>query len=86
VKMSADATADEEIRIFVVRKAGTAIDAEALTHWLIANVPRFMVPRYVEFADALPQTPTLKVQKVVLRGRPLDGAWDREAAGIALPR
>ena len=46
-----------------------------------------MIPRFVEFTDQLPRTPNLKVQKAVLRNRPLDAKlWDREAAGIALPR
>jgi crotonobetaine/carnitine-CoA ligase len=49
-------------------------------------MPRFMVPRFIEFMDALPQTPTYKVQKVLLRNRPIAGVWDREAAGIELPR
>jgi crotonobetaine/carnitine-CoA ligase len=50
-------------------------------------MPRFMVPRFIEFVDALPQTPTMKVQKAVLRARPLAAsAWDRERAGVEVPR
>ena len=86
-KMSDDATADEEIRLIVVRKPDSRLDAEALIRWMIPTMPRFMVPRFVEFLDELPRTPNLKVQKAVLRSRPLDkDVWDREAAGIELPR
>jgi crotonobetaine/carnitine-CoA ligase len=46
-----------------------------------------MIPRYVEFMEALPLTPTQKVQKRLLReSGAADGVWDREAAGIVLPR
>ncbi|HEX4195859.1 MAG TPA: AMP-binding protein [Caulobacteraceae bacterium] len=85
-KQTNQAAADEEIRLIVVRAPGSALDAESLVRWLIPRTPRFMIPRYVEFIDALPRTPTLKVQKAQLRNRPLQGVWDREQAGIELPR
>jgi crotonobetaine/carnitine-CoA ligase len=78
---------DAEIRLFVVPKSGRSIDAAALIRWLIPIMPRFMVPRYVEFATSLPQTPTLKVQKALLRNQPMGpDIWDRERAGIVVPR
>jgi len=86
VKLGSEAGADEEIRLVVVRKPESALDADALTRWLIPRMPRFMVPRFVEFMTALPQTPTLKVQKIQLRNRPIAGVWDREKSGIELPR
>ena len=66
----------------------TFIDAhpEDLVQWLIPRAPRFMIPRYVAFTDALPLTPTQKVRKAVLREAGLADAWDREAEGIELPR
>jgi carnitine-CoA ligase len=86
VKMQDGQGADEEIRLVVVCKSGANVDAAELVRWLIPQMPRFMIPRFVEFMTALPQTPTLKVQKVQLRNRPITGVWDREAAGIELPR
>ncbi len=86
VKMSSQPTADEEIRLVVVRTPGTDLDEPALLRWLIPNMPRFMIPRFIEFVEALPQTPTLKVRKILLRNRPIDGVWDRETVGINLPR
>jgi crotonobetaine/carnitine-CoA ligase len=36
------------------------------------------VPRYIEFVDELPMTPTNKVQKYKLREKGLSGkVWDR---------
>jgi crotonobetaine/carnitine-CoA ligase len=47
-----------------------------------------MIPRYVEIVDALPKTPTMRVRKVELRADSGvgPGVWDREAAGITLPK
>ena len=46
-------------------------------------MPRFAVPRYVRLTDALPQTPTQRVQKYKLRA---DGVttdtYDRELLGL----
>jgi crotonobetaine/carnitine-CoA ligase len=79
--------ADEEIKVVVVRAAGADLDPAELIHWMIPNTPRFMIPRYIEFVDELPRTPTLKVRKAALRDQPLGaGVWDREQSGIVLPR
>jgi crotonobetaine/carnitine-CoA ligase len=87
VRRSAHAGADEEIKIVVERVPGRDVTAEELIRWLIPRAPRFMIPRYVEFMDALPITPTQKVQKKGLRESGVSAAtWDREAAGIDLPR
>ena len=43
------------------------------------RAPYFFVPRYVEVLEALPMTPTNKVQKFKLRERGITPAtWDRE--------
>jgi crotonobetaine/carnitine-CoA ligase len=51
-------------------------------------MPRFMIPRYLEFVDALPKTDaTMRTRKVELRQQALnERTWDREAAGIELPK
>lgn len=87
VKHGDHAGADEEIKIVVERVPGQALEAEDLVRWLIPRTPRFMIPRYVEFIDALPLTPTMKVQKARLRQTGAHGdVWDREAEGVELPR
>jgi crotonobetaine/carnitine-CoA ligase len=47
-----------------------------------------MVPRYVELVDTLPKTEaTQRVKKSLLREAPLnDRTWDREAAGVEVPK
>lgn len=76
---------EDEIKVVVVPQEGATIDPEALTWFLVDRLPYFMVPRYVELADALPKTPTHKVQKALLRESGPTG-WDREAAGITVRR
>ena len=86
VRRSSAPGADEEIKIVVELVVGQTLEAEALIRWLIPRTPRFMIPRYVEFMDALPLTPTQKVRKEVLRQRGIADVWDREAAGVEIPR
>ncbi len=78
---------EEEILICIARKPGAAIEPEALVGFLRERMAHFMVPRYVRFLDALPKTPTNKVQKAELREAGITSdTWDREAAGIILKR
>ena len=79
---------EDEVKVVVVPAAGQTIDPKELIEFLIPTMPRFMIPRYVEVVDALPKTPTMRVRKVELRADTGVGAgvWDREAAGIELPR
>jgi crotonobetaine/carnitine-CoA ligase len=78
---------DDEVMVAVVLEAGAAFDAQAFYAELIPLMPRFALPRYVRVMDALPQTPTQRVQKFKLRA---DGVTpdtvDREAMGIRPPR
>ena len=42
---------------------------------------RFMVPRYLRFAAALPRTPTDKIEKFRLQAEGITSdTWDREAS------
>ncbi|MEN9317274.1 MAG: hypothetical protein RIS35_3667 [Pseudomonadota bacterium] len=68
VAVRSDATEDE-IKACVVLRPGQALGPEALLAFLDDRLPYFMVPRYVEFLDALPKTPTEKVRKQELRAR-----------------
>jgi crotonobetaine/carnitine-CoA ligase len=46
-----------------------------------------MTPRYIEFVDDLPRTPTGKIQKRALRTDLITPAtWDRVEAGVEVPR
>jgi crotonobetaine/carnitine-CoA ligase len=77
---------EDEVKICVVVRPGATLDPQELIEFLAPDMPRFMVPRYVEIVEQLPKTPTHRVRKVELRAGTGTGTWDREAAGVVLPR
>ncbi len=74
---------DEDVKLVVVLRPGKKLSHEELVEFCVERLPKFMVPRYVEFADALPRTPTDKVAKYQLRAQGdhgiTDKTWDSEA-------
>ena len=78
---------EDEVKVAVVRNPGAALTEEALLRHCAAEMPYFMVPRFIEFRADLPRTPMQKVRKVVLREEGITAAtWDREAAGFKVTR
>jgi crotonobetaine/carnitine-CoA ligase len=62
---------EDEVRLFVVRRDETLTAAE-LFEDLKNILPRFMLPRYIQFIDELPRTEaSLRVKKSELRKMPL---------------
>lgn len=77
-----DAGSEQEIKACIVPAPGARLTPLQVLQHCIANVPRFAVPRYIEFVDGLPRTPSNKVQKHLLRATGAGaGCWDREAEG-----
>ena len=77
---------EDEIKIVVVLQPSVSLEARTLIEWCEPRLPYFMVPRYVEFIDKLPKTPTEKIQKYLLRETGTTQAWDRERAGYVVRR
>jgi crotonobetaine/carnitine-CoA ligase len=78
---------EEDVKVCVVRVPGAGLTEEQLLDHLVARMPYFAVPRYVEFVDDLPRNATGRVLKYQLREQPLTAAtWDREAAGYRVAR
>jgi crotonobetaine/carnitine-CoA ligase len=76
-----------EIKVEVVLRPGQQLRPEELATFVNENAPYFFVPRYIEFVDELPHTPSGRVRKFQLRERGVtDATWDREAAGFTLKR
>jgi crotonobetaine/carnitine-CoA ligase len=74
---------DEDVKLVVVLRPGKSLTHEELVEFCVERLPKFMVPRYVEFVAALPRTPTDKVAKYKLREQGdhgiTDTTWDGEA-------
>lgn len=80
---------EEDVMVYVVPQPGKRVSPEGILAFCQSRMPYFMVPRYVGFLDALPKTPTEKVEKYKLRARAqaeLGGVWDRERAGTKVGR
>jgi carnitine-CoA ligase len=72
---------EEDVAILVVPKPGESIDPLELIEFVSADLPRFAVPRYVEFVESLPKTPSERIEKAKVRQRGItDAAWDSNAA------
>ncbi|HXY91577.1 MAG TPA: AMP-binding protein [Acidimicrobiia bacterium] len=75
---------EDEVKVCVVLGDGAELSHAALIEFLVPRMPKFMVPRYVEFVTVLPKTEgTLRTRKFELRAAALnERTWDREAAGV----
>ena len=79
--------AEDEVKICVVLKPGKELSAEELISYSVERMPYFAVPRYVEFMESLPKTPTERTQKYLLKQAGVTPkTWDREKAGIKVTR
>lgn len=68
---------EDEVKVVVVRSRQVTV--EELYEYCEQHMPRFAVPRYIEFVEAFPKTPTGKIQKNKLREQGVTpDTWDRE--------
>jgi crotonobetaine/carnitine-CoA ligase len=82
-----DAIGEEEVLAVVVLRDSNVYDPAEMLEFFVRRMPHFMVPRYIRRVDAMPLTPTLKIQKHVLRDEGVTAdTWDREAAGLSVRR
>jgi crotonobetaine/carnitine-CoA ligase len=74
---------EDDPMIFVVMRPGASLTPEALVEFLVGRMPKFMIPRYVQFITELPKTDaSFRARKFELRARGVEpGTWDREATG-----
>jgi len=82
-----DQGGEDEVKACVVLRPGERLTPEDLLDYCQDRMPRFAVPRFVEFVDALPKTATGKLQKEELRRQGSSAVtWDREAVGYVVRR
>ncbi|MFT4436044.1 AMP-binding protein [Caballeronia sp. 15715] len=73
-----DAGGEDEVKAYVVL-GQTRVGYAELLEWSKVRLPRFAVPRFWEFVDAIDKTATGKVKKKDLRARGVNAlTWDRE--------
>jgi crotonobetaine/carnitine-CoA ligase len=85
--VSAELAAEAELKVCIIRKPGESASEEEIARFVNDTAPYFFVPRYIEFVDELPQTPTGRVQKYKLRERGVTSeTWDGRAVGFEVRR
>jgi crotonobetaine/carnitine-CoA ligase len=78
---------EDEVKVVVVLKEGERLSPEELVEFCSQRMAYFMVPRFIEFRESLPKTPTQRVEKYKLQSEGNTSAtWDREKAGYKLRR
>lgn len=65
---------EDDIKLDVVLAPGARLSADALAHFLAPLLATYMRPRYIQVRDALPLTPSLRVEKYRLRAEGAAGA------------
>lgn len=72
---------EEDVAILVEPSPHAAPEPLELIEFVSTDLPRFAVPRYVEFIETLPRTASERIEKAKLRKRGItDAAWDAQAA------
>lgn len=78
---------EDDVKVTAVRTPGSTLEPGDLFAWLSDYVPFFALPRYIEFREFLPKTPTERIQKHQLRDEGVTATtWDRIAAGVQIAR
>ncbi|MQA93062.1 MAG: AMP-binding protein, partial [Gemmatimonas sp.] len=79
---------EEEVAAFVVLHDESVEELEII-RFSSSNMAYYMVPRFIKFVSALPQTESFKVKKYELVEQAVAeraALWDRDAAGIRVDR
>ncbi|MFN5511082.1 MAG: AMP-binding protein [Burkholderiales bacterium] len=80
---------EDEVMVYVVTTPGASLTHAQVIEFATEHMSYFMVPRFVEFIDALPKTATEKIEKYKLKQDALSrrtSLWDREREGIRVAR
>ena len=78
---------EEDVKAVVVFKEGQSATEEEIIRWCEPRLAYFAIPRYLAFRDALPKTPSERVEKYRIKEEGITAdCWDREAAGIKIER
>jgi crotonobetaine/carnitine-CoA ligase len=78
---------EDEVKANIVLKPGEKLLPEDLIRFCNERMAYFAVPRYLEFVDELPKTPTNRIEKYRLRQLGItENTWDREKAGVKVKR
>ena len=58
---------EDEVKAFIVLKEGQDLPPEELIAWCVERLADFKIPRYLEYRETLPKTPSQRIAKYLLR-------------------
>lgn len=80
---------EDDVMAYVVLTPGAQVSYAELIEFCSRRMAYYMVPRYLRFTEALPKTPSEKVEKYKLKlaaAQARAELWDREREGIHVQR
>jgi len=78
---------EDAMVLFIVLKPNQSLAPEEFMTWAEERLPRFAMPRYIEFLEQLPKTPTERIEKYKLKEKGISAnAWDRVKEGYKLKK
>jgi crotonobetaine/carnitine-CoA ligase len=78
---------EDEVKVNIVLKQSETLPPEDLIMFCNDRMAYFAIPRFIEFSEELPKTPTGRIEKYRLREKGITGnTWDREKAGVKISR
>lgn len=78
---------EEDVKAVVVLKDGHSLTHEEIIRWCEPRLAYFAIPRYIAIRDAMPKTPSERVEKFKLKQEGVTAdCWDREESGIILKK
>ena len=77
---------EDEVMACVVPSSKT-LDAKTLLDWCVPRMPRFALPRFIQFVEEIERTASGKIRKQAIRDAGVTAkTWDRESVGYLVPR
>jgi carnitine-CoA ligase len=73
---------DDDVKAYIIPVTGAQPDPAEIISWCAQHLALFKAPRYLEFRESLPRTPSLRVRKEQLRAEREDlteGCFDNDA-------
>jgi len=81
-----DAGGEDELLAHIV-SSSQVLEARVLLDWCVPRMPRYALPRFIEFVTDIERTASGKIRKQAIRDAGVtERTWDREAAGYVIPR
>jgi crotonobetaine/carnitine-CoA ligase len=75
---------EDDVKVTAILRDGVTLSEQELAAWAVNRLPYFAMPRYIEFREELPRTPTGRVQKYQLRDEGKTPAtWDAQEVGFS---